>query len=305
MQSIQDKVGNISITLERQDHRRILDWLSPREFDFSSQQTKLLNERVEGTGRWLFESRAFKLWLDGEHESIILKGGGGMGKTMLASIAIDYLSSIRNENTKLAYIFSSWSRRDEYTAPKLLANLLKQLLLFSASPLPDKLKTLHDANTYPTDNQISQLLRMEVTKSSRTFIVVDALDELHDRTRESLMATLGALQDISAVSLMITSRFKYQIADHINSVIELEIKASDEDLILWMESRLRQKRGLAAKSPDMHEQIKRTVIKAVDGLYVPCISFLSSLNLCNKQYLYRLGSFSLNYSWKASKKLDL
>ncbi len=60
-----------------QEHQKILDWISPLEF--SSQQSAILSQRQEGTGKWLLESREFKAWMSNNHRPLHCIGMPGAG----------------------------------------------------------------------------------------------------------------------------------------------------------------------------------------------------------------------------------
>lgn len=52
--------------------RTISDWLSPLNFKVT--QSDVFEQRVDGTGRWLFESQEFRAWLEGTSETLWCPG---------------------------------------------------------------------------------------------------------------------------------------------------------------------------------------------------------------------------------------
>jgi hypothetical protein len=240
--------------------------------DFSQKQAALTDKRAKNTGRWLIESGQFKLWLDGNQGSMIMKGGGGMGKTMLASTAIDHLMTInatRPERNAIAYVFGNWANADNFSAQYLLANLLKQLLLVEGSQFPETLEELHSSQSYPTYSQLCRLLQLQIKRFSRTFIIIDALNELDGATQHKVLEALRELQASVTIKLMVTTRDPYRVLQYIPSAAELDIRATPEDLDLWMDERLR---GLppgcfvAKSSHETHQKIKATLVQAADGM---------------------------------------
>ena len=55
-----------------QDTRDIINWLST--LDFSTRQSDFFRRQQEGTGEWLFQTNAFKEWLDGTERTLWCPG---------------------------------------------------------------------------------------------------------------------------------------------------------------------------------------------------------------------------------------
>ncbi|OAF61513.1 hypothetical protein VC83_01953 [Pseudogymnoascus destructans] len=306
----------ISTALEQQKKHDVLEWLSPsRRIDFSQQQAALTAKRAKNTGRWLIESEPFRLWLDGKQDSIILKGGGGMGKTMLASTAIEYLTrltAIRPERSAVAYVFGNWAHADKFNAQNLLASLLKQLLSVKGIKLPETLEELHSSKNYPTYSQLCRLLQLEAGRFSKTFIVIDALNELDEETQDKLLKILSELQTSFAIKLMVTSRDPYRILQYIASATQLDTRATKEDLNLWMDESLRALPPgcFVAKSPlETHQKIKGTLAQAADGMFLLAKLSMSAISkVSNRKKLNQAlesiasGGYSLDDGYNDTMK---
>ncbi|OBT64762.1 hypothetical protein VE03_06549 [Pseudogymnoascus sp. 23342-1-I1] len=311
VEEITHGVDGISTALEQQKKHDTLEWLSPtRRIDFSQQQAALTAIRAKNSGRWLIESKPFGLWLDGNQDSIILKGGGGMGKTMLASTAIEHLTTltaIRPERNAIAYVFGNWAHADKFSAQNLLASLLKQLLSAKDGQLPETLEELHSSNMYPTYPQLSRLLQLEVGRFSKTFIIIDALDELSDDAQDKLLKTITELQTSVPIKLMVTSRDPYRILQYSTSATEVDIRATKEDLELWMDEHLRALPPgcfVAKSSPDTHQKIKATLAQAADGMFLLAKLSMNSISKVSnpkklRQALESIasGSYSLDEAY--------
>jgi hypothetical protein len=102
----------------------ILDWVSPT--DFPAQQHDIITGRQEGTGQWLLDSPKFKGWLQGAHRTLICPGIPGSGKTMMAAIAINHLSTLSQADIGLAYVFCNYKSQVDQNLYSLLSALLKQ-----------------------------------------------------------------------------------------------------------------------------------------------------------------------------------
>ncbi|KFZ02901.1 hypothetical protein V502_11411 [Pseudogymnoascus sp. VKM F-4520 (FW-2644)] len=311
VEEITHNVDGISTALEQQKKHDTLEWLSPaRRFDFSQQQAALTATRAKNTGRWLIESEPFGLWLGGNQDSIILKGGGGVGKTMLASTAIEHLTTFtatRPQRNAIAYVFGNWAHANKFNAQNLLASLLKQLLSVKDGQLPETLEELHSSNTYPTYPQLCRLLQSEVTRFSKTFIIIDALNELDDVTQDQLLRTLTELQTSVtklqqpgvAIKLMVTTQNPYRILQYNTSAAELDIRARKEDLELWIDESLRALPPgcfVAKSSLETHQNIKATLAKAADGIFLLAKLSMSTISKASntKKLKQALESISSN-----------
>lgn len=197
-----------------------------------------------------------------------------MGKTMLASMTIEHLTTLTASGPKrcaIAYVFGKWTRADKYSASNLLASLLKQILSVKGCRLPKTLEELHSSLTYPSYPLLCRLLQSEIKSFSTTFIIIDAINELHTDTQDELLRTLTDLQagGGGAIKLMVTSRDPYRILQYIPSAAVLNVRASKKDLKLWMDESLRvlPPGCFVAKSPlETHQKIKATLSEAADGM---------------------------------------
>ncbi|KFY42331.1 hypothetical protein V494_02458 [Pseudogymnoascus sp. VKM F-4513 (FW-928)] len=312
---ISEGVNGISTALDEQKKHDVLEWLSPsRRIDFSQQHAALTAKRAKNTGRWLIESEPFRLWVDGIQDSIILKGGGGMGKTMLASMAIEHLTTItalKSERSAIAYVFGNWAHADKFTAQNLLASLLKQLLSVKGIQLPETLEELYSSKSYPTYSQLCHLFQLEAGRFLRTFIVIDALNELQEETQDKLLKFLSELQTSVPIKLMATSRDPYRILQYIASAAELDIRATKEDLNLWMDERLRALSPgcFVAKSREIHQEIKDTLARAADGMFLLAKLSMSTISkvpnrkkLRQALELIESGTYSLDEGYNDTMK---
>lgn len=73
-------------TLDEQ-HRRIIEWISP--LNFSAIQIETLQKREKGTATWIFEDQRFKSWVHGTGRTLCCQGNPGTGKTIMASVVTD------------------------------------------------------------------------------------------------------------------------------------------------------------------------------------------------------------------------
>ena len=132
---------------------------------------------------------------------------------------------------------------------------------------------------------------------SNVFIVVDALDECTnvDGTRDLLLSELFLLQSQSktVVCLLTTTRFIPEILDQFEHCATLEIRASDDDVSKYLDGQMSRLAPCVARRNDLRDEIKTTIIKATDGMYV---SVLVEIGLCQLITFSRFLLAQLHFS---------
>jgi hypothetical protein len=222
----------------------------------------------------LIESDKFKTWLNGAGLTLYCPGIPGSGKTMLTSIVIDHLTkSARGNSIGSAYIYCNYRRQLEQTPVNLLASLLRQLAQ-SRSSISNEVKNLYkrhiSKNSRPTLDEVSTGLHSEIGRYTRVNILVDALDEctVEDGTRRALLSKLHVLQSIKTVSLMVTSRSIPTIQRYFQSALQLEIRASNEDVQRYLEGQMDRLACCVTRKAALQDEIISKIINTVDGMYV-------------------------------------
>ncbi len=268
-------------TQERQQERdSILSWLTP--FDYATRQNDFISKRQAGTGQWLLDSAEFNRWLETDKQTIFCPGIQGAGKTFLTAIVVDKLTQIcANQPTDtdqpigIAYIYCNFRSQDEQKIGDLLASLLKQLAE-SLPSLPDVVRNLYNRHknkrTQPSLEEIHKSLQLVIALYSRVFIVVDALDEcqISDDCRSNFISNIFDLQATTGANIFATSRFIPEITERFNGRggIQLEIRASDQDVQRYIDGHISQLPDFVLESSDLQNKIKTEITKAVDGMYV-------------------------------------
>jgi hypothetical protein len=194
---------------------------------------------------------------------------------MLTSIVVEELLTrfYDDKSIGIAYLYCNFRRQEEQKIGDLLASLLKQLAE-SQQSLPGTVKELHDRHktkqTRPSLDEISRSLQVVTTLYSRVFIIVDALDEcqISDGCRQRFLSSLFSLQAKCGANLFATSRLISSIEKEFQGNSKLEIRASEEDVRKYLNGHLYRLPGFVARSPELQEEIKTDIVKAVDGMYV-------------------------------------
>jgi ATP/maltotriose-dependent transcriptional regulator MalT len=171
-----------------------------------------------------------------------------------------------DDKVRVICIYCNYKEQKEQTVSNLAASLLKQMVQDSCAT-SENVKSLYtrhkNRNTRPTLAEFSRLLGLEIRSYSRVFIVVDALDECceEDGTRAKLLRLLRSLP--ANVNLMVTSRNLTSIARDFGGTDRLDIRATDDDVRTYIESRL----VLAPRRiKNLQEDIVREIVGNVDGM---------------------------------------
>ena len=152
---------------------------------------------------------------------------------------------------------------------------MKQLLSLR-NTLPADIKALyevyHGRHQNGTPAEISGLLRAELTRYRKAFIIVDALDEYSENQKDcdSLLAEVEQLREYS--NIMLTSRFVAPWVDAFGGASQVTIAAKDQDVRRYLESQIPTLPKFVKADLDLQELIVQTIMEAVEGMCVPSIS---------------------------------
>jgi hypothetical protein len=273
--AIKDGVSRLherpAIQSRRQDCQAILDWLTP--INYAPQQIDFMSRRQEGTGQWLLNSNEFQGWLIQAKQTLFCPGLPGAGKTMITAIVVEHLfTKFQSDATiGIAYIYCDSRRQHEQKPEDLLSSLLKQLLQNLPS-IPESIKSLYELHrnkrTRPSSHEISKALHSIAADNSRTFVIIDALDECQVLDRWKFLDEVSGLQTKAGANFLATSRFMPKITKQFQECITLEIRARDADVQKYISGKISRLQPFVLRDDALQEEITSKIIKAVDGMYV-------------------------------------
>ena len=258
----------------RQDQEQVLtiaEWLSTS--DYPAQQSDLIDRCQEGTGQWLLHSPKYQTWLTGVGSTLFCPGIPRAGKTMITSIVIKELQQRFQGNEKVAivYVYCNYKRQKEQTIYHLMASMLKQLIQQQAN-LPESTSTLFSQHsgkeTKPSINEVSSALRAIIHGMARVFIAIDALDECSDtnKTRSTFLKEIEKLQAQKNVCFFATSRFVPDIIADFRGAVTLEIRATDEDVRLYLDDHMSEMPACVRHNRSLQEMIQAEIVKSAAGM---------------------------------------
>lgn len=256
-----------------EQHQKYLEWLSPASFAAGPYQNAL-DLRQPGTGKWFIESQEFQNWVAAPGETLFCPGIPGAGKTILSSIVIHDLKSRFGNDSKvgIAYIFCSFNYFEHQRQSQvcLLGSVLRQLLQ-GVPEIPDVIVAMYERNknseSRPSLHEISEALKITVSLLlSRTFIVLDALDECKFSTISSILRQVVELQANSNLNLLATSRPIPEIQAKFWGVPNRGIYAVKEDIEHYLESRLADSDCFLSRRPQLCQKVITSITKSTRGM---------------------------------------
>jgi len=266
--------------VQHQDNQRrqdILNWLSSITHDVK--QADFFGRVQPGTGSWLLESDEFKQWTSqGEatpedERTLFCPGLPGAGKTFLTSIVINELRQSIHGDDQAAIAFFYCNFREQTTRAEILMVLLRQFVQ-QLSVIPNVLeeayaKHLEHGSPLTVDESLG-VLSSTLAAFSRTFVLLDALDECHlqGAERGELLADLFKLQETQNLGLFATSRDNPDISRSFYGKLNLRIRATAADVERFLRGQLEGLPKVVLQNEDLQRDIVAAVTDSIDGMSV-------------------------------------
>jgi Cdc6-like AAA superfamily ATPase len=270
---VRNDVSLVKTLITRTEDRMILNWITP--LDYGPQQTDNYKRRQPGTGHWLLDSDDYLNWINEPARAIFCPGIPGAGKTVLTSVVINDLESrfCNDDTTMVAYVYFDFKRNDEQSFENIISSLLKQFARGQTSVHPSVVPLYNrhtQKHTRPTAEEIYKILLLVATSYTRSFLVIDALDECQalDGCRNRLLDALFDLQATARSNIFTTSRKLPEITslECIKESVSIEIRASDNDIRTSLSRQMSQTTGFLATQTSLQNDITNTIIHNVDGM---------------------------------------
>jgi hypothetical protein len=264
----------------------ICDWLSAP--DPSINYHKAHRQRQADTGLWLLESVKFKDWKDGTASRLWLHGIPGCGKTVLSSTAIEHLQQYCNEDSQkiTVYFYFDFNDTRKRSPEAMLFSLFCQLLQRLAT-IPDSVNALFSSSgkghRRPSTHELVKIVPHVLQQFTHVYVVLDALDECTQRLELMEMLETVVGYQLDNVHLLMTSRRERDIEMSLESYIQeensvcLQKDVVDEDILRYVQQRLREDKGLAkwSKEVAIREEIETALMRGARGMYIYPLHFPS------------------------------
>ncbi|KAH0423117.1 hypothetical protein CcaCcLH18_12402 [Colletotrichum camelliae] len=180
--------------LQRQEHRQILEWLSPQPQNHRNTLKSETSKRVDGTGTWFFESETYRQWLSGSLPLLWLIGGDDPSLEELREALVESLKanctktkSVKSEVLQDVFILIDALDEVPNDQIELVATLLQDL---GQLELP-KLRILCTSRYQPDiDLALSQPVRWQKQDMNQSSIVQDVEKYVLDALSSSKLRLL-------------------------------------------------------------------------------------------------------------------
>lgn len=180
------------------------------------------------------------------------------------------LQALGSADVGVAYIYCNYSEAEKQN-PR---NLIKSMLLQLASRKREMIIELTDAykkhskeGTTLTLPECCRLLHASTSYFSKIYLVIDALDECAECTRDTLFAELRKIKP--QISVLITSRHTFSDCYDPKSALRIVIEADVLDIRQYLETRIEASTKLQAlitKDRDLHEGIISGISNKAKGM---------------------------------------
>jgi hypothetical protein len=264
------------ISLE-QKREKIVRWLSPP--DPSTNYNKALQQRQEGTGLWLLQSRKFADWKTQRNSSFWLYGMPGCGKTILSSTVVEGLSQMLA--TQPLYFYFDFNDVHKQTLENMIRSFLIQLCSIHEDawkPLISLFSTCSNGQSQPTCESLCRTLIEMMDSIEEIHIVLDALDECRTRKGASAEGLISWIRDLLGsaqrnVHLFLTSRPEQDIKTGIYALsggynMPVDCDSIGGDICQYVHARVRGSGELKRwrTHPDVQNEIETCLVEKANGM---------------------------------------
>ncbi|THH13086.1 hypothetical protein EW146_g7087 [Bondarzewia mesenterica] len=269
---------------------KIYEWLSAPDpsVNYNEAREKFTLE----TGKWFIDGRQFADWKEKAGSFLWIYGMPGSGKTILSSSAIEHIKPRCDQDASRAFAYFFFDSRDSQEErqahDKLIRSLIKQL---SAKPhnLSDALVKLYDNGQHqPLAKNLEETLQLIIQEFEDVYIVIDALDECHQRSRSKLLKWIGTVTESTGgkLHLLVTSRKEPDVEKGLSSLSSrhggplcVESESSNADIRIYLDSML-QLDEMQKWDDANRERIKATLLERCEGMFRWIALQLESLQTC-------------------------
>ncbi|KAK3905757.1 hypothetical protein C8A05DRAFT_41334 [Staphylotrichum tortipilum] len=270
VQDIKADTNDIFAALTDVQEQHVYSWLYAT--DPSEIHDRSLDTCEPGTGEWLFRSPDWDSWLEEKTRCLWVHGIPGAGKTILASHLIERVKDHcwdRGAGDVCVYYYCHYSHTQDETAPFLRWVLLE--LCRRLGQVPQALYDLYRYGGKPTVRSLLRTLEQVIRQFDQVYIFVDAVDE--SLNRENLLRVLRDLATGPAfenIRLLATSREYADIEEvmtDISTPISMRNSFLDEDIALYVQSKLGSNSRLKRWPAQLREDVRKTLSAEANGMF--------------------------------------
>ena len=171
-------------------------------------------------------------------------------------------------------MYADYKDQTNQTLVNILGSFLRQLLTTVPKPIPDeaikKLDDIHHGGRKVEMEDTLALLKIRLHQLQRTFICIDAVDELEPDVRWQLLQVLKELGTNDTTRLFLTGRGhiegEVQNCFHVTQRYTTVISASQQDIQEFVRRRINDDRNLRAIDEVLAQDIVDAIIEKSQGM---------------------------------------
>ncbi|KAF8310329.1 hypothetical protein DL93DRAFT_1667241 [Clavulina sp. PMI_390] len=195
-----------------QDGKDVGAWLSAPDPTKNQEERRKQARVVPHHGQWLLDLPEFKEWLVTPNGFFWVSANAGVGKSVLFSWVVDYLTANRpTSSTALAFFYFDYRDAEKQNHQKFLASIVNS---FGESSLActGLLQSFRKRTLNASEGDLETLLDSMLSTPEAKILAIDAIDECWKREREmSLLPWLQALSrkpspGSGSLQIFVTSR---------------------------------------------------------------------------------------------------
>ncbi|KAK0717813.1 ankyrin repeat-containing domain protein [Lasiosphaeria miniovina] len=264
----------------------ILSWFKTSD---PEQNHKLSRSRHEqNTSQWIFDVKEFADWKQNPGKSLWLHGIPGAGKTILCSTVVDNIIqevASQKSNSRVVYFYFDFSDAKKQSVADLTKSLIYQLIS-AHSDIPEAAEALFAKCNGLTEPGLDELfgLMTEISRTKRTFVFVDALDECPKEERPAFLETFFQDSLPDNLSLWITSRREPDIeavlkpsATH---TVCIQNSSIDADVRIHVNNSIARDPRLSKWKPAVQNDISNAIVGGSHGMFRWAVCQLDTMKKC-------------------------
>ncbi|KAF7918225.1 uncharacterized protein EAE98_009837 [Botrytis deweyae] len=301
--------------IEKEDTKRqrlaLLDWLASTDPIPDHEFAVSMRADYPSSGNWILQENKIKAWLDPQQLTVPLlwiNGIPGAGKTILTSVIIG--ECMKNSSSSTIFFYCKYDDKQRDTFLAVARAMLSQLLKQNEILLPYLYSECINSHSVSlvSHEMCTKLLEVcfeTVSKSERTYLIIDGLDECEPLQRRILLSTLVSIVQKTLypgmLRLLIVSQNEPDIKRQLRQCSDLRLSSScnrcDIEVYsrVWAE-KIQQK---FVVSDDTKTHIIKAVSEGADGMFLYARLILTNLyGQTSREKLYeelRPGTFPVGF----------
>ncbi|KAF8523099.1 hypothetical protein BU17DRAFT_86205 [Hysterangium stoloniferum] len=275
---------------------KIIQWLEPLDVDSNYDMAHAKSHK--GTGEWFTLGKNFSKWKETTKMGLWLHGIPGCGKTILSSTIVSSLQEQFHSDPSigLAFHYFSFSDPDKRKVHNMLRTLAAQLLQ-RLLEIPDFIRDMRTREPKsPSRKTLVNMLEEFGRIFKRTYIVVDALDEVDSTEREKLIEVLTH-SPFWDLNILVTSRHERYLEEGFNSTtlfpVSMSTEVVDEDIRRFVSDIVAEDTRLKKWNPTILSEMETTLVEGAHGMFRWVECQLDRLRACRNVNSVRKTLMSL------------